>query len=105
MTRTIAAIVVVAIVAFAGVARADDAKARAQALYKQGQSQYEAGDYAAALDSFQQAYDVLPAPALFFNIAQCYRKVQNHAKAIELLERYEREAKNLKPAIKKDLKQ
>jgi tetratricopeptide (TPR) repeat protein len=58
------------------VARADakvDIPARARELAERGRVHHEAGDYAAAIAAFTEAYALAPSPALLFNLAQSYR--------------------------------
>lgn len=52
--------------------------ARARALFDAGARSFEAGDYEAAIQAFQQAYRVVPRPNLLFSIAQAHRR-QYHA--------------------------
>ena len=71
------------LLAFAGLvaatpvlARADapgDVPAKARALAERGRAQHEAGDYAAAIAAYTEAYALAPSPALLFNLAQAYR--------------------------------
>src|SRR5215470_15454178 len=58
--------------------RADNAwsgavPAKARALAERGRAYHDAGDYAAAITAFTQAYVMAPSPALLFNLAQAYR--------------------------------
>ncbi len=84
-------------------AHAAGSKAKARTLFHQGQSAYEAGDFQGALDLFQEAYATVPAPALYFNIAQCYRKLGDHAHAVEALEKYRKLQKRIPASIRKEL--
>jgi hypothetical protein len=66
--------VVLAVLLVATAARADDdLKARADAVYKEGEARYAAKEYLAAAAAFAQSYDLDPDPAVLFNIAQAYR--------------------------------
>lgn len=47
--------------------------AKARALAERGRASHDAGDYAAAIAAFTQAYVMAPSPALLFNLAQAYR--------------------------------
>ncbi|HEY4223765.1 MAG TPA: hypothetical protein VGO62_20550, partial [Myxococcota bacterium] len=98
-------LVAVALV-LAPVARADDDpnKAAAQAAYHDGETAYDKGDFPAALTAFQHAYDLAPIPALLFNMAQCYRKLNDHAHALDTLEKYQQLEKNVPAQRRKELK-
>jgi tetratricopeptide (TPR) repeat protein len=63
----------------------EDKKAEAEAAVAEAQTAYAAQEYEKALSFFTKAYGLYPAPALLFNIAQCYR-LTNHDK--EALENY-----------------
>ncbi len=70
---------------------------QAMALYAKGEAHYENKEFTEALQAFQKAYKLEPAPLLFVNIAQCHRQLGNHTEAIGALERYltaEPEAEN-----------
>lgn len=43
---------------------------RAKSLFTEGMKRYEAGDIAGAVEHFEQAYQLVPLPALRFNIAR-----------------------------------
>jgi hypothetical protein len=63
-------------------------KARATALTRDGARAYQAGNYAAALTRFQEAYAVFPSPRLLFNLGQCYGRVDRYVEATESYERF-----------------
>jgi tetratricopeptide (TPR) repeat protein len=65
-----------------------DAKARARAFVDAGLQAHERGDYDAALALYQQAYDLLPHPALFFNMGQAHRLAGRPADALAMYRRY-----------------
>lgn len=54
---------------------ADDATARAKALYDEGSKHYTLGEYREAVGKFRAAYDLLPDALFLFNIAQSYRQL------------------------------
>jgi len=58
---------------------ADDAKAKA--LFKEGEKDYNGGNFQSALEKYQQAYDLSPLPGFLFNEAQCYRQLGNFERA------------------------
>jgi tetratricopeptide (TPR) repeat protein len=47
--------------------------AKARTLAERGRAFHDAGNYAAAITAFTQAYVMAPSPALLFNLAQAYR--------------------------------
>jgi tetratricopeptide (TPR) repeat protein len=57
----------------AAAAPSEADKERALALYEQGKSHYDLGEYDAAIARFKAAYEISEAPLLIFNIAQSYR--------------------------------
>jgi tetratricopeptide (TPR) repeat protein len=66
----------------------EDAKARARAFVDAGLQAHERGDYDAAIAHYQQAYDLLPHPALFFNMGQAHRLAGRTAQALAMYQRY-----------------
>lgn len=68
-----------AVLAAAPAAHADNALRpqqipnKARELAEKGRRHHEAGDYAAAIAAFKEAYVLAPSPTLLFNIAQSYR--------------------------------
>jgi hypothetical protein len=63
-------------------------KATAQALLSEGSALYESGDYAGALEKFNQAYAVYPSPKLWFNIGQVSRDLDRPVQAMEAFEKF-----------------
>ena len=53
-------------------ARADE-KAEAQKRFRSGEVAFKAGDYVVAAEAFEEAYALLPLPAIAFSTAQSYR--------------------------------
>jgi PEGA domain len=87
-------IAVVLLVLLAHLARADD-RADAEALFRAGEKAFDATQYAAAADAFEQAYAKLPLPAIAFSTAQAQRlqyfvdnKPQHLERAAELYHAY-----------------
>jgi len=64
------------------------AKARAQALLKEGTAAYGRGDYATALDKFTAAYQIFPSPKLWFNIGQANRDLGRPVEAVAAFDRF-----------------
>jgi tetratricopeptide (TPR) repeat protein len=92
MTR--AAIAVAVLVLCARGARADEPspQTKAAVLFEQGQADYEAGKYQAAIELFQRAYELVNDPVYLFNVAQSYRKVLDCDAATTYYKRYLDEA-------------
>ncbi|MCA9678610.1 MAG: PEGA domain-containing protein [Kofleriaceae bacterium] len=64
----------VALAALAPPARAeDDKKAEAEKYFRAGERAYNAGQYLVAAQAFEEAYELLPVPAIAFSTAQAYR--------------------------------
>lgn len=63
---------------------------QAKAVFEKAQAAYYAGDYAQAAETYQQASDILGGTngGIFFNIAQCHRKLNNFSKAIEFYQKF-----------------
>ena len=62
------------------------AKARERAT--RGRVYHDAGDYAAAVAAFKEAYVLAPSPGLLFNIAQAYRLAGNCDEAAWMYRRF-----------------
>ncbi len=71
----------------AGDDEADDRK-RAGKHVEEGDRYKEAGNYEAAAREYEKAYELVPHPELFFNLAQVYRLGGKKEKALEYYERY-----------------
>jgi hypothetical protein len=76
-----------------------EAKARAQALLKEGTKLYDRGNPAEALEKFKQAYSEYASPKLFFNIGQASRDLGRPVEAIESFERFITEVKDASPEV------
>lgn len=85
---------VLAIVLFAGSARADQGADTSEAgkRFAAGVTLYNEADYRAALVEFKRAYDIAPNPAVLYNIGQTHYQLQNYAAAYLTLTRYIAEA-------------
>lgn len=70
----------------------DDPKTVARAHYEKGKGLYDSGDYAGALKSFQEAYDVQPHPVVLKSIAECKVLLGDIPGAIENLETFLKDA-------------
>jgi tetratricopeptide (TPR) repeat protein len=56
--------------------------------YDEGARAYERGEYDAALEHFQAAYDAAPSPEFWFNIGRCHERLGRWAEAASAYERY-----------------
>lgn len=66
-----------------------DAKARAaRSQFEKAERSFNLGKFPEALTSYEAAYETLPLPAFLFNIAQCYRNLGNHERAVFFYQRY-----------------
>ena len=62
--------------------QADDQKrAEAKALYEQGLSHYNLGEFDQAIAAFRKSYALTQAPGLLFNIAQAFRLKKDYEQA------------------------
>lgn len=61
---------------------------QARYLFERGVDYYRTGRYEQALESFQQAYNVRPSPAVRVNIANCYDQMNRPLEAIFHFERF-----------------
>jgi tetratricopeptide (TPR) repeat protein len=65
-----------------------NARRRAAELFARGRAAFERGDYEAALVDLRASYELVPAPALLFNIAQALRLAGKCEEAEEQYRRY-----------------
>ena len=65
-----------------GSAGADDAKEKARALIKSGDTNYRLAKFKTALDNYSAALELRNHPAIVFNIAQCHRQLSDYKKAV-----------------------
>ena len=72
------------------VARSEpaDVPAQARALASRGRAAFNAGDYAAAILAFDEAFALAPSPPLLFDLAQAHRHVGHCEIAAGLYRRY-----------------
>lgn len=76
-----AVIATICLIAFAGVARADDVAA-AKMHYERGTTLFDLQRYLEAAKEYEAAFEAKNDPALLFNIAQAYRFGGDYSKAI-----------------------
>jgi len=84
---------VVVITVLASATAWADSKEEAREHTKVAAQHYKLGRFQDALDEYSKAYELVPAAPLLFNIAQCWRNLGNHERAVFFLEGYLREAK------------
>jgi hypothetical protein len=65
-----------------------DGRARAKALYAQGESAYAQGSFGKALGLYKQAFEAWPLPGFQFNMGQCHRQMGDFAQAIAAFNLY-----------------
>jgi tetratricopeptide (TPR) repeat protein len=88
----VALIVSLALARPALAAESRDARAaEARAEVAKANLHYKLGRFEEALAAYTRAYELFDAPALLFNIAQCYKNLRNHERAIFFFQGYLRE--------------
>ncbi len=66
----------------------EEARTSAQRWFTLGRDAYKAGDYEAAVAAFRRSYELLPAPALLFNIAKALRGAGHCDDAVSYYDRF-----------------
>ncbi|WP_164008942.1 tetratricopeptide repeat protein [Pyxidicoccus trucidator] len=66
----------------------EDPKAAARVLFDSAQREYDLGNFEVALGGYSEAYRLMPAPALLFNIGQCHRQLGQYERAAFFYRRY-----------------
>jgi tetratricopeptide (TPR) repeat protein len=69
----ILAVITLLLLAVAPAAAEDDKKAEAEKYFRAGENAYNTGQYLVAAQAFEEAYELLPVPAIAFSTAQAYR--------------------------------
>lgn len=87
-----AAVALVVVMLAPALALGQEAREQARELAAQGRAHYEAGRFEEALEAYQAAYDLAPAPGVLFNLGQCYRHLGDCPHAVTSYERYLAEA-------------
>lgn len=83
---------------------AQENKARARALFGEGVTAFERGDFENALESFTQAYRLAPHPAVRVNMANCYEQLGRYAEATFNYQRFlEESGANVSPEQRADV--
>ncbi len=66
----------------------NDREEEARALFMAGRAAYDAGRYEAALERFQEAFELSGRPELLYNIGQTADRLRQDAVALEAFERF-----------------
>jgi tetratricopeptide (TPR) repeat protein len=66
----------------------EDPTDTARVLFDSAQREYDLGNFEDALGSYSEAYRLMPAPALLFNIGQCHRQLNQYERAAFFYRRY-----------------
>jgi len=69
-------------------AGAPDAEVMARAKFSEGNLAYDLAEFQKALDSYSEAYRLMPLPGFLFNIAQCHRQLGHAERAGFFYRRY-----------------
>ncbi len=85
---SLALLAALACFAVATPAEAAGGKAAAKKAAKAGKRAFDLGRFDEALKQYEQAYELHPAAALFFNIGQCHRQLGNEERAVFFFRRY-----------------
>jgi tetratricopeptide (TPR) repeat protein len=83
--------IVVASVALARPASADTPLQQAKVLTSRATIEFKVGHFESALDLYSKAYELVPTPALLFDVGQCHRMLKNYERAIFFFQEYLRE--------------
>ncbi len=77
-------------------AAGEESRGEADPAYREafvaGRAHFDSGEWAAARDAFQRAYDLQPTPLLLFNIASTYRREDQQAQALAMYRKFLAEA-------------
>jgi hypothetical protein len=88
----------------AAPAGAQDDAARARAAFQRGVAAYSNGRFGEALDAFNEANRIKPNPVVLYNIGQAESELGRFASAVAHFEQYQREAKNIAPERRSEVK-
>jgi tetratricopeptide (TPR) repeat protein len=87
MLRPIGSVLVLCTLLVANVASADN-KNVARDAFTEGTRLYDLADFKGALEAFKKAYLNYEDPSFLFNIAQCYRQLNNKPEALRFYRTY-----------------
>jgi len=77
VARALGLLLAVALVLAVSSARADDARDRSRVQFRRGVELVQKGDYAAAKEAFDAAYELFPHPSILLNIGVARLKTQD----------------------------
>ncbi|HZI15023.1 MAG TPA: tetratricopeptide repeat protein [Myxococcus sp.] len=72
----------------AAATKKEDPEAVARRVFEQAQREYDLGNFEKALEGYSEAYRLVSAPALLFNIGQCHRQLGRYERAAFFYRRY-----------------
>jgi len=81
------AVAVIVILGIGAPAQAEN-RAKAREAFQRGTQHYDLSEYEPALEAFKEAYRSFEEPTFLFNIAQCYRQLGDHQKALRFYRTY-----------------
>lgn len=76
----------------------EPARAQARALMQQGAQQMDDRQYDKAVESFSEAYRLVPSPKVLYNLGIAYLSVARYADALQALEGFLKDAKDVPAA-------
>jgi len=79
---------------------ASDAKSRARAKLVEGGELLKRGEYKDALRRFQDAYELVPSPKIFYNFGLTYLNLGRTTEAVEAFEKFLEEATDATPDLR-----
>ena len=79
---------------------AGDAKSHAKAKLVEGGELLKQGEYKDALRRFQEAYELVPSPKIFYNFGLAYMNLGRTTEAVEAFERFLEEATDATPDVR-----
>jgi tetratricopeptide (TPR) repeat protein len=69
-------------------APSEDARAEARSHAEQARTFFDLGRFEEALEHYNAAYELVPAPGVLFNMGQCHRLLGNHERALFFFQGY-----------------
>jgi hypothetical protein len=81
------------------------ARTHAQATLREGTALFDRGEYAAALQRFEDAYTIFPSPKIWFNVAAADRALARPVEALQAFQRFLDEAPDAPIESKREAQQ
>jgi tetratricopeptide (TPR) repeat protein len=88
MAKSLGILFLVPLLIASAIAAPSDESVRAREHFRKGRVHYELKEYTDALGHFKDAYRLIQAPELLFNIAQCHWKLGQPAEALDFYRNY-----------------